>query len=166
MEFKNLTAPIPLERKTSHYIYEGMSFTSDVREGLQWPTVAENDDVPKLQLRFIEPAPVAAQDDGLTLAAPRLLYDDSTLLAEADVVHAHVQQPQIMLSRFDAEKLGIANGDSVTVSQNGTSVGLTAQVNRTLSEGVALVGRNLNGRPAEKLVGPGGLYTSVKVEKS
>jgi anaerobic selenocysteine-containing dehydrogenase len=70
-----------------------------------------------------------------------------------------------MLSRFDAEKLGIANGDNVNVSQNGTSVALTAQVNRTLSEGVVLVGRNLSGRPAEKLVGVGGLYTSVKVEK-
>ena len=102
----------------------------------------------------------------MTLAAHRLLYDDSRLLAEAEVVHAHVELPQVMLSRFDAEKLGIANGDNVTVSQNGTSVALTAQVNRTLAEGVALIARNLSGRPAEKLVGSGGLYTSVKVEKS
>jgi hypothetical protein len=40
MEFSNLTAPVSLERKTSHYIYEGMSFTADVREGVQWRTVS------------------------------------------------------------------------------------------------------------------------------
>jgi hypothetical protein len=45
-------------------------------------------------------------------------------------------------------------------------VALPVQVNRAVSEGVVLVSRNLAGRPAEKLLGPGGLSGLVKVEKS
>jgi anaerobic selenocysteine-containing dehydrogenase len=70
-----------------------------------------------------------------------------------------------LLSRPDAEKLGVSAGDTVTVSQNGIAVALPVQVNRTLTAGVALVPRNLEGRPAEKLIGADGLYTTVTVEK-
>ena len=166
MDFKNLTAPISLQRKTDHYIYEGMSYTADVREGIQWPTVAEDESAPKIPLRFIEPAKASSQEPGLMLVAPRMLYDGGRLLAEAEVVTAHILQPQVMLSRRDAQKLGLSNGDQVTVSQNGTSVTVPVQVNRTVSEGMAIMPRNLAGRPAEKLLGPNGLYSTVKLEKS
>jgi NADH-quinone oxidoreductase subunit G len=165
MEFGNLIAPISLERKTAHYIYEGMSYTADVREGLQWATVAEEDSA-KITLRFIKPAPPPGNEAGLTLVAPRFLYDNGRLLAEAELMQPHLHQPQILLSRADAAKLAVSNGDIVTVSQNGTSVSLPVQVNRQVGEGVALVARNLAGHPAEKLIGENGLYTTVKVEKS
>ncbi len=167
MEFENLTAPISLERKTSHYIYEGMSFTADVREGVQWPSLAEkkSNDAAKLALRFVKPAPSPDDDGDFTLVAPRFLYDGGRLLAEAEVVAAHIHQPQILLSRPDAKKLGVTNGDEVTVSQNGTSLALPVQVNRTLTAGMVVVPRNVKGRPAEKLVGANGLYTTVNVEK-
>ena len=166
MDFKNLTAPISLQRKTEHYIYEGMSFTTDIREGIQWATAAESDSAPKIPLRFIEPAKTNSPGQGLTLVAPRMLYDGGRLLAEAEVVAAHILEPQLMLSSRDAQKLGVAMGDTVTVSQNGTSVTVPVHIERTVSEGVALMPRNLAGRPAEKLVGPNGLYSTVKVEKS
>jgi predicted molibdopterin-dependent oxidoreductase YjgC len=167
MKFENLTAPVSLERKTAHYIYEGMSFTADVREGVQWPTLAEGapDPAAKLKLRFIAPVDPATADEGLTLVAPRILYDGGRLLAEAEVVKAHLGQPQIGLSRPDAERLGLTSGDTVTISGNGTSLDLPVQVKRTLTEGVAVLPRNLVGRPAEKLVGPGGLYAKIKIEK-
>jgi predicted molibdopterin-dependent oxidoreductase YjgC len=165
MKFENVTAPVSLERKTAHYIYEGMSFTADVREGLQWPTVIESDSDAKIPLRYIAPAEPDKGEDQLTLVAPRFLYDGGRLLAEADVVQAHITQPEILLSRPDAAHLGVTKGESVTVSQNGVWVDLPVRVNRMLSEGVALLPRNLAGRPAEKLVGPAGLYTMVKVEK-
>jgi NADH-quinone oxidoreductase subunit G len=162
MGFENLTASVSLERKTAHYIYEGMSFTAAVREGVQWATRAESDD--KIALRFIAPADPES-GDGLTLVAARFLYDDGRLLAEADVVKAHITQPQILLSPFDAEKLALTNGDIVTVSQNGVSVNVPVKITRMLSAGVAVLPRNLAGRPAEKLVGPDGITTTVQVEK-
>jgi predicted molibdopterin-dependent oxidoreductase YjgC len=165
MDFANLTAPVSLARKTEHYIYEGMSFTADVREGVQWPTLAENS-AARVPFRAVQPAAIGDTADGITMVAARLLYDDSRLLAEAEVVQPHIHRPKIMLSRPDAEKLGVSGGDTVTVSQNGTSLALPVQVNRMLSEGVALVPRNLEGRPAEKLMGGNGVFTTVKVEKS
>jgi hypothetical protein len=45
------------------------------------------------------------------------------------------------------------------------AVTLPVQVNRQLSEGLALVPRNLASRPAEKLLGTNGLYTTVKIKK-
>jgi predicted molibdopterin-dependent oxidoreductase YjgC len=48
-------------------------------------------------------------------------------------------QAEIELSSSDAERRGIAPGDSVTVRSNGTSVELRARVNRRLVDGVARV---------------------------
>ncbi len=163
MDFKNLTASVSLERKTSHYIYEGMSFTADVREGVQWPSLAEQAGA-TVPLRYLEPAAAPAVA-GLTLVAPRVLYDGGRLLAESEVVRAHLEPPVIRLSRADAKALGVAAGDSVTVAGDGTAVTLPVQIERTLAAGVALIPRNLAGKPAEKLIGPGGLYTTVTVEK-
>ncbi len=166
MAFSNLLAPVSLERKTAHYIYEGMSFTADVREGLQWATLAEESPEAKLVLRFIAPALPPQTDGDLILVAPRVLYDDGRLFAEAELVYPHIQQPQIMLSRPDAARLQVSNGDSVTVTRNGSSVTLPAQVNRGVGEGVVLIPRNLAGRPAERLLGVNGFYANVKVKKS
>jgi predicted molibdopterin-dependent oxidoreductase YjgC len=144
-----------------------MSYTADVREGVQWKTRAEDGSAgaPKLALRLVEPVPLAGSQDSLILVAPRILYDGGRLLAEAEVVASHLHPVQILLARSDAQKLGIATGDQVTISVNGTSIELPAQISRTATEGVALVPRNLAGRPAETLLGPSALFAAVKVEK-
>jgi anaerobic selenocysteine-containing dehydrogenase len=80
-------------------------------------------------------------------------------------METHIHQPHILLSRPDAKKLDVANGDQVMVSQNGTSVELPVQVNRRLEPGLVVVPRNVAGQPAEKLLGPNGFYTTVEVEK-
>ncbi len=165
MEFSKLIAPVSLERKTAHYIYEGMSYTADVREGLQWASLADQGS-DKIALRFI--APLSAPDGRaeFTLVAPRVLYDDGRLLAEADLMQPHLHRPRIMISRSDADKMELSNGDSVTVSGNGAAVSLPVQVDRQIGAGVVLVARNLAGRPAERLIGGNGLYTTVTVKKS
>lgn len=165
MKFENLVAPISLSRKTSHYIYEGTSYTANVREGVQWATLAERPEA-KIALRFIAPAEVEKGEAGsLTLVAPRVLYDDGRLLAENELLLPHITRPQVIISMADAEKLGLARGEDITLSRNGASVTLPIQVNRMLEAGVAVLPRNLAGRPAEKLVGPGGLQATVRVEK-
>ena len=166
MSFENLTAPISLERKTAHYIYEGMSYTADVREGVQWPTLLESMPAVELPLRFVAPAPPEPVGAGMVvLATPRLLYDDGRLLAEAELMQPHLHQPQVLLAPAEAERLGVTNGDRVTVARNGAAVELPVQVNRRLSAGVALIARNLTGRPAEKLTGTGQTYAVVTIEK-
>jgi hypothetical protein len=144
-----------------------MSYTADVREGVQWASLAEADaaDAPKLALRFIKPAPADLAGSALTLVAPRFLYDGGRLLAEAEVVKAHLHLPELLLSRTDAQKLGLASGDRVSVSHNGVAVIVPVKIDRAAADGVALMPRNLPGHPAERLLGPEGLYTTIKVEK-
>jgi predicted molibdopterin-dependent oxidoreductase YjgC len=47
--------------------------------------------------------------------------------------------PEVELSTADAAALGIANGDDVVVSSNGTSVELRARLNKRLVQGVARI---------------------------
>jgi NADH-quinone oxidoreductase subunit G len=63
---------------------------------------------------------------------------------------------EVELSAADAERLGISNRDAVVVSSNGTSVELSARVNRRLVEGVA--------RVAEEHAGD--LHASVEVVRA
>jgi len=162
MKFENLVAPTALERKTAHYIYEGLSFTAEVREGLQWPTLAE-DKTAKVPLRFIPPAEIQNPKPNLILVAPRVLYDDGRLLAESEVVKNHLVKPMVWLSRADAAKLGIADGEQVTMSRHGVAVTVPVQIHRLLNEGVAVLPRNLAGRLAEQLVGAG-VYAEVEIQ--
>ncbi|MDM8530101.1 NADH-quinone oxidoreductase subunit NuoG [Anaerolineales bacterium HSG25] len=164
MAFENLVAPVSLDRQTDHYIYEGMSFTADVHEGIQWATVAENEQQ-KITLQLVVPENHTGSDE-ITLVTPRILYDGGRLLAETDVVQSHVFQTRALLSSVDAKKLGLNNGDSVTISQNGTAVNLPIQISRMLNEGTILIPRNIEGRPAERLVGSSDVHASVKVKKS
>ena len=86
--------------------------------------------------------------------------------AEAEVVAPRLIKVAVILSRPDAEKLGVAEGGIVTISANGATVDVPVHVNRRFIEGVAVLPRNLAGRPAEKLVVPDGLYTTVQIEKA
>ena len=48
-------------------------------------------------------------------------------------------EAEVELSAADADRRGIASGDTVTVRSNGTSVELRARVNRRLVDGVARI---------------------------
>ena len=57
-------------------------------------------------------------------------------MRQLDFQRAH---PDVELSAADAERRGIAAGDTVLVRSNGTSVELRAHVNRKLVEGIARI---------------------------
>ncbi len=160
--FENLLSPISLERKSSHYIYSGTSFTANAREGVQWATLAEQPDS-AFDLKFMPPEKEPPQGD-LTLVAPRVLYDGGTLIGEAEIIAAHIHQPAAALSRYDAKRLNLNDGDEATFTVNGVSLTLPVRVNRLTPRGVVLIPRNLKGFPAEKLLDGQGHVSVVEVE--
>jgi predicted molibdopterin-dependent oxidoreductase YjgC len=83
-------------------------------------------------------APVEDDAQGLRLHRYRPLFSGP---AVERVPELGFQRPgrDVELSVADAESRGIANGDAVLVSSNGTSVELRARVNRKLVAGVARV---------------------------
>jgi len=164
MSYERLSQPVSLSRRMSHYIYSGMSFQADVREGMQWSTRAEDESV-KLDLTWIDPSDLPTDGDGFILATPRMLYDGGTLLGQAEILGTRFVQPHIALSRADALALSVSDGAPVQVSGNGYEVTLPARVDGVVPEGVVAIPRNLKGQPAESLLGDGQVFGRVKVEK-
>ncbi len=95
--------------------------------------------------------------------APRVLYDAGTLLGQAEILGTRLVQPHVALSRLDALALGVSDGDRLQLSANGHSVALPARVDGAVPDGVLAIPRNLEGLPAESLLGPGCVFGRVKV---
>ena len=165
MSFERLAQPVPLTRHMSHYIYAGMSFQADIREGIQWPTQAEDESV-MLELIWVDPPDPSADGDGFTLVAPRVLYDGGTLLGQAEILGTRLVQPHVALSQADALALGVSNGDALPVMAEGRHVILPARVDGRVPEGVIAIPRNLKGRPAESVLGEGHVFGRVKLAKA
>ena len=160
MSFDNLLKPVSVARQRAHYIYSGMSFTSDLREGLQWPTLAERGD--SFELQFVAPTHTPS-DAAFTLIAPRVLYDGGVLIGEAEILQSHLEQPAATFAQADADQLGITAGDEVTLSAGGNTVTLPVKIDRLLGAGLIRVPRNLSGSPAEQLLNGAGVTAAVEV---
>jgi predicted molibdopterin-dependent oxidoreductase YjgC len=165
MSHEQLSRPVSLSRRMSHYIYAGMSFQAEVREGLQWPAMAE-DESQSLGLEWVEPPPPPSNDEGLVLVSPRMLYDGGTSLGQAEILGTRLVQPHVALARADALALGVSNGDRLTVAANGHHVTLPARVDDALPDGVVAIPRNLQGLPAESLLGEREVFGWVKVDQA
>ena len=161
MSHEQLARPVPLSRRMSHYIYAGMSYQTEVREGLQWPTAAE-DETTTLQLAWVDPPEPPSPGSGYTLVSPRVLYDGGTLLAETALLSRRLAQEQLSISRADAEALGVASGEPVQITaNNGQSLTIACRVDGQVPPGVLVLARNLAGRPAELLLGEQSVYSHV-----
>ena len=163
MNFANLLTPISVERRRSHYIYSGMSFTADLREGLQWSTLAEDAET-AFELKFVAPTTTPV-DRGLTLVAPRVLYDGGILISQAKILANHLEKPYATFSQADAERLGLVENEIVSLTSSEGTVTLPVKINRLLPEGVVRAPRNLANAPAERLLNGLGVTTAVEVAR-
>ncbi|HEY7017793.1 MAG TPA: molybdopterin-dependent oxidoreductase [Gaiellaceae bacterium] len=84
------------------------------------------------------PAAPAAPDKGLRLVRYRALFSGPAIERVPELQFQR-PAPEIELSGEDAEQRGIATGEQVRVSHNGTSVELRARVNRSLRAGVVRI---------------------------
>ena len=104
------------------------------------------------------PAPLTTLEDehfvgALRLQRYRALFSGPAVERVPELAF-HRPEPEVELSPPDAERRGIATGDSVLVRSNGTSVELRARVSRALVEGVARVAEEHAGdlHPAVEVV--------------
>jgi predicted molibdopterin-dependent oxidoreductase YjgC len=164
MSYEQLAQPVPLSRRMSHYIYAGMSFQAESREGVQWPSLAENESV-MLELAWLDPPSIPDEDDGFILVAPRVLYDGGSLLDQAEILGTRLVQPYVALSRADALALGVSDGERLQVTTDGHHLTLLAYVDSVVPEGVIAIPRNLKGLPAESLLGEERIFGRVKLAK-
>jgi NADH-quinone oxidoreductase subunit G len=110
-------------------------------DGLAYGRVGERSPLPPREdLREVPKPrrPAAARGKGLRLVAYRPLFSGP---AVERVPELQFQRPaaEIEVSTADARRLKVANGQTVRVRSNGTSVELRARVSRQLARGVARV---------------------------
>ncbi len=103
--------------------------------GLQYPAACQA--MERFVVRSVEPPESPSGD---IIAVPvRRLYHRGTLIAQSHVLDPHTLLPYIALSRADADRLGIADGDVVTVTLASGEREMTARVDGQAPPGAALV---------------------------
>ena len=123
--------PSAVFAELSERLYDGLPF-GEVGERAQLRTRSE---APAVELP--EPPP-AAKGKGLQLIRYKALFSGPAVERVPELQFQR-PAPEVELSDEDAERRGIASGETVRVSHNGTSLELQARVNRGLRAGVVRI---------------------------
>ncbi len=130
----------------SPIFYGGASQAPAGGSGLQWPVKAEGSG--KLRVRAVDaPQALKVKPDQLVIAPVTRLYDRAPEFYASTLMHNRIPQPFVALNAGDAGRLGIADGDPVTVSAAGMALTVTAVVDDYAPAGVALLPLRLSADP-------------------
>jgi NADH-quinone oxidoreductase chain G len=143
--------------------YKGLSYGSLGDDGIQAATATEGRTRRFAQADFQAPAADAAYP--LALVTGRLLYDRGFPFAQSEIMRQFVPEPFIEINAADAEALGIADQDAVTVSSARDSLELRARVSDDIRPGCVFVPLHLNEMPVVALFDVKAAVTWVKVTK-
>ncbi|MFP4320907.1 MAG: NADH-quinone oxidoreductase subunit NuoG [Anaerolineales bacterium] len=116
--------------------YGGTAYGNQGGLGRQWPVLAE-DEESKLTMRPVEAN--ATEHDGLLAVPVHILYDRSPEFWASTMMHGRIPEPFAQLNRADAETLGVADQDHITLSFGTSDVTVVAHVNGNTPQGVVLV---------------------------
>ncbi len=97
---------------------------------------------PKPMISGAAPTNGSQPPDGLRLLTYRLLYDDGSRVNKTEEMRELTPKPFVELNAADADRLGVADGQQVTVSTAHGSLSLPAQVSKGIAEGVVFVPYN------------------------
>jgi NADH-quinone oxidoreductase chain G len=121
----------------------------------------------------VEPGPTPVRSDltgvdpdyPLTLITGRLLYDRGTLLRRSTWIQNLVPEAFVLVHPSDAEKLGLADGDHVSVVSARGRLGLTVRVGDEVVPGVAFAPLNLSDAPLSVLAADHRTLPQVRIRK-
>jgi predicted molibdopterin-dependent oxidoreductase YjgC len=113
------------------------------------------------------PAPVSTPIDAyaLRLVAARTLYGSDRVSAESPpLAHLSPDHAELVVSRRDRERIGVADGDRVRVTSSRTSLELPIKEDDATPLGVAFVAVNRAGPGAADLIDASQPVTDLRVE--
>jgi NADH-quinone oxidoreductase subunit G len=140
--FAELVAAVPF--------YAGLTLEEIGGRGVRWPdreaasaaAPAREDTAPTPS--FPHPEPVLPGDGELRLGTYRPIWADPEVEI-SPALHFLIPGQQLEISPSDAEWLGIAHGDEVTVTQNGTRLSAKAFVRSAVPAGSAFLAEGISG---------------------
>jgi NADH-quinone oxidoreductase subunit G len=124
--------------------YGGAAYSNRGGLGVQWATNAEKEKY-RLAVRPVDKT--ISKPGGLMVVPIRLLYNRERLFAASAVMHPRVPAPYAELSRADAGKLGIADGDRIEVTVGDLKIHAQARVNGRAPAGIVLLPVQLSQSP-------------------
>jgi NADH-quinone oxidoreductase subunit G len=120
--------------------YGGTTYNNSQGLGVQLPSGAERGESPALSF---EPPAETGTIKGLKAVPVTVLYDRGAMVTPSTVIASRLENPQVVLSPADADKLGLEMGASAKLTLNGSSATVSARIDNSLSKGTALVPRSL-----------------------
>jgi NADH-quinone oxidoreductase subunit G len=156
--FRQLVEAVPF--------YEGLTLDEVGGRGVRWPEREQASAVPEGAgssseiVRQSSTSPGSAPQNGaLRLGTYRPIWA-SPEVEISPSLHFAVAHQQVELSPEDAQRLGIAGGETVRVAQNGTSLRATAAIRSGVPSGTAFLADGLASDSANELT-----ETTVEVSK-
>jgi NADH-quinone oxidoreductase chain G len=143
--------------------YRGLDYARMGEQGWQ-PPIRE----PAARRAFtrVEPeSPIPNTQYPLTLITGRLFYDRGTLLSRSAPIQNVVPEAFVMLHPSDAAKLGLADGDEVTVESAQGQLQLRLKVSDDVAPGVAYAPLNLSAVPLNVLFAERQVLPRVRIVK-
>ncbi len=145
-------------------IYNGLTWEALGDQGLQWSVADHSYVQPEMSYaRAVQPV-LPKADGGLTLMSGTVLYDGGNLFGLTKQMKNMAFGAEVRLNPADGEKLGAANGESVTVRSDAGALTLTVKLDATVKPGVAWIPESLPGAPVGALLN-GSAIANVLIEK-
>jgi NADH-quinone oxidoreductase subunit G len=164
MAFAQLVEAVPF--------YAGVTLEELGGRGVRWPEKAAAEALGEEQAPGVPP-PAETADAGRSADAPTITEERAAsggggslrlgtyrpIWAAPDVeispaLHFTIARQQLELSPPDARRLGIADGDTVEVRQNGTTLRATAAIRSAVADGTAFLADGIATDSANALTGP------------
>jgi NADH-quinone oxidoreductase chain G len=143
--------------------YRGLDTTTMGQEGWQRPVPPA---AMRRSLSLVEQSvPKPDADYPLTLVTGRLLYDRGTLLRCSERIQNLVPGAFVMVHPSEAEKMGLTDGDDVSVVSATGRLGLKVRVSDEVVSGVAFAPLNLSEAPLSVLFADGWTLPQVRITK-
>jgi NADH-quinone oxidoreductase chain G len=143
--------------------YRGVDYDRMGTEGWQHPAPQET---PRRAFVRVEAKPpVSDPDYPLVLVTGRLLYDRGTLLGHSERIQHLVPEAYVVIHPADAEKLGVAEGDDVSVVSGHGRLGLAARVSDEIAPGSVFAPLNLSVAPLSVLFEHRSRWPHVRIVK-
>jgi NADH-quinone oxidoreductase subunit G len=158
MAFRQLVAAVPF--------YAGLTLEEIGGQGVRWPerpeaaTLTPGAPEANRQETYSAAPPPSASNGHLRLGTYRPIWASPEVEISPALKFLFPAQ-RLELSLADAERLGIADGESVQVSQNGTRLNATAAVRSGVTEGTAFLADGIASDSANALTEP-----EIEVRKS
>jgi NADH-quinone oxidoreductase subunit G len=122
--------------------YGGTSYENSQGLGVQLQPAAQRGE--QIPLGWLQPSEAVSAGERDIQAVPiTRLYDRGQTVIPSDLLHQRIPEPYLVLHPQTAGRMGIADSSLVSLHLNGLVIQVTAFLDETVPENVALVPRSL-----------------------